>query len=322
MLFPAIVAAEESIRVRGSDCYDVVLVTDKGSLPTEFAAWHEGRGSAFDVVEIDFSALVPPSAIRSDRFPAASFVRLYLAEYFGDRYRRILYVDSDTEIRAAIGSIFDISMSGRAVASADDLELSPLNRDGALLKPGGAEHRASLGLDCRHRYANAGVLLIDSHEWQRRSIAERIINYAATYPDRCIHADQDAFNAVLRGDYCVLSPRWNYCPTLMRAHAVAETTEPIILHHYLGPKPWTDRWNGDPASAERFVAFFKDSPWPTVPFAPDTRHEENRLEPPQRFRARLKAAERAVRSVRKRLTGSRKQRLIEAYLRETIFADI
>jgi hypothetical protein len=56
---------------------------------------------------------------------------------------------------------------------------------------------------------NSGVLVMDLDRWRAESIGTETLRYVADQAGRIAHSDQTALNAVLRGRWLPLHPRWN-----------------------------------------------------------------------------------------------------------------
>ena len=141
-------------------------------------------------------------------------------------------------------------------------------------------YRARLGLADETCYANSGVLVIDPERWTQQGLTERVIRYLGDHLDDCYWVDQDALNAVVRGDFQKLSPVWNIGDPLVplrhrrddRARrsalcgyeqAVAAADVALRPHRHralpriLRPTPWPDavRWSGSPAEWAMYLRF-------------------------------------------------------------------
>ena len=149
-------------------------------------------------------------------------------------YRKVLYLDSDIWIAGrSIGDLFNLDLRNYAVAAVRD--------SGEIVRGGSPEwltYKSKLGLAAAAPYFNAGILLIDLERFHQRGIGEDAIRYVAGGKYLGGLDDQSALNAVLRGDWLELSPRWNW--TFASRDALTRELAPEIVHFVGGSKPWND----------------------------------------------------------------------------------
>ena len=85
-----------------------------------------------------------------------------------------------------------------------------------------------------------------------------------------IHGNLDALNAVLRGNFAPLSPRFNFMGDFFLLD-LERRLEPIVLHFVNAPKPWElALWRGEARFAENYREWFARSPWRDWAKAPET----------------------------------------------------
>jgi lipopolysaccharide biosynthesis glycosyltransferase len=331
MLLPALsVATDAAAQATG---YDVVLLVDKGGIPPGFGKWHEDRGTPFRVEEVDFGAWVVDELRPTPRFPRASAFRLVLTKYFADRYRRLLFLDGDLRLCSPLSGLFRLDLGGKVLAAANAIEMSPLTPDGQYLAKGVPTHIAALGFPPGQHYLNAGVMLIDASEWERRQVSEKAIDFIVRNREACTFIDQDGINAALAGDHAVLSPGWNRHPVQFRDRRGRFAVETHIFHYFGESKPWNPGWSGE--HARHFANFFAGlwpgalgdaAPWrpPTAPTEPPpplvTRLARSLLPTSMRYKLR-QAFGREERHPSMRAPGEA-DALIARYLADTPFIDV
>lgn len=263
LFFQSILSADEAASLARAGEYTVMVIVERGCVPAGFAEWHAKRGSPFEVIEMDMSDL-PRGNLR---LPTPATLRLYLASLFKDRFDRILYVDGDTEIRGEIAPLFDLDMNGYAFAAVDDLGQSSFDEAGAVKDCRTMKLRREAGLDPSVpglRYAQSGVLLIDTDKWISDGIASAAVDVFKQWPDMCFYFDQDMLNVAVSGRFCIISPVWNFCPRFMQG--VSLWTEPAIIHFAGDEKPWyAPTWRGSPAHTKRYRRYFAKTPWRREP---------------------------------------------------------
>jgi len=165
------------------------------------------------------------------------FIPLVLKEY-----EKIIYLDTDMILLHDIADFYDSDISGFAIGAMLDVPCSRLE-----------EHYKKLGgYDCRRTF-NAGVLLINNHEFEKQNVRQKGLELLweddKRKDRRMLYTDQDALNSVLYNNFKILNPKWNFQGQyLWRTDAVfeeyrdryMETSEkPFILHYAGDKKPWS-----------------------------------------------------------------------------------
>ncbi|MFD2251780.1 lipopolysaccharide biosynthesis glycosyltransferase [Pseudochelatococcus lubricantis] len=210
----------------------------------------------------------------------AAYRRLLLPFVLPAHYERILYLDSDTlVVRPGLGRVFDLDLGGCPFAAALDMIFLKDFEDGPLTAAFRA-YRAGLGFAPDTPYFNSGVLLIDRARWREEMLTERAVAFARAHPELCRFQDQSALNAVARGRWAPLSPRFNFMGDFLLLDLMRDIA-PVVLHFVNDPKPWQrERWRGPAWMQALYRPDADDSALPAgVPLTPAF----------QRFRERLLA---------------------------------
>lgn len=169
------------------------------------------------------------------RYPTSMYFRFLLPEILKDE-DKVLYLDCDILVRRSLSDLFCLDIDGYSCGvvldqQCDDVQIT--NR---------------LRIDSQ--YFNSGVMLMNLKEWRTHCYTDKIIDYLALYPEKCVYPDQDALNVILSGTvkYLDLSynlqemwltmrdyARFNYkrYPELDKAKI-----NPHIIHFCVGDKPW------------------------------------------------------------------------------------
>lgn len=82
---------------------------------------------------------------------------------------------------------------------------------------------------------NAGVLLIDVREWNRRKITEQCLSFCQKYGAELPSHDQTVLNIVLCGSTATLPLKFNH---LISPDTRYEQLDPCVMHFVASPKPW------------------------------------------------------------------------------------
>jgi lipopolysaccharide biosynthesis glycosyltransferase len=193
---------------------------------------------------------------------AATYLRLIVPKVLAS-VNRVLYLDADTIVVNDITELYDTDLKDKCLGAVIDRGTTLINvqlglkldRDCGPNRESGYEidtyMRDVIGL-CpgnERKYFNAGVLLIDLDLWRTMGVSEATFDYLQKRPD-CIYLDQDALNAVIRGQYIPVDDRWNCLAICSYDYHLSNgsreskkivhqwRTDPWIVH-YAGPnKPW------------------------------------------------------------------------------------
>jgi lipopolysaccharide biosynthesis glycosyltransferase len=185
-----------------------------------------------------------PSAHASSR---AYCLRLFLDEILAD-FDRAVYLDSDISVLADVSPLLSmVPNAGPVIAGYD------------LLGPPTLRHQVRLGMSEGAAYFNSGVLVCDLKAVRQERIFADAMTFALQNPDRCIHIDQDALNAVLDGRWQVLDWRWN----ALNYMSDRMPKQPFIRHFATSNKPWSRMKVGiQPRFVREWRSDLAESPWP------------------------------------------------------------
>ncbi|MES5099007.1 glycosyltransferase family 8 protein [Agrobacterium sp. BA1120] len=122
----------------------------------------------------------------------AIYGRLLLPEIVGDRYQRIVYLDSDVIVKRDIRHLFELDMGDALIAGV------------AKHMP---EHNKRLGRPEGSLYFNSGVFVLDATKWRAKNLTEKSISLIKT--NDFTFMDQDVLNIIATDRFTVLPPIWN-----------------------------------------------------------------------------------------------------------------
>lgn len=172
-----------------------------------------------------------------------TYLRFLAPEVLPRDIARVVYLDCDVIVLDDIARLACTDLGGKAVGAVADCDWPDA---------GSRDRLTGLGLGPQHVYVNAGVLVMDLARWRRDRLAERLLGYCTEQGSRLLRHDQDALNAVLMDDICLLDRRWNLQVLLLsrwakrglaqdHAATAAARSNPAILHFSTGEKPWRFR---------------------------------------------------------------------------------
>ena len=205
---------------------------------------------------------------------AASYYRLLIPRLLPEDRERVLYLDSDLIVDGPLDALWSIDLDGHAMGACLDPVVG-------FLRTGRAGAVEGAG------YFNSGVMLLDLECWRQTGIAERALDHAKNVAGKLRYADQDALNAVVRGEFLPLEARWNFFafsrlrPDIAQSvNQVQATCEvPTVVHFAGSVKPWHP-WC-DQLLKGLYERYRKISPW----------RDPEPVEPPPALRECLWAAE-------------------------------
>ena len=164
-------------------------------------------------------------------YSRATCLRLRIPEVVPERYRRVLFLDSDLVVSDDVSKLWRLPDEGKAFWAAYDEGVRGTNYVQETLK------FANVPADVP--YFNAGVMLIDLPRWKAARLSERAQAVLDEHSDRCINVDNDALNIVGVGNWSVLPPRWNFQVAGSQFwSAPPKPGETIGITHFINEKPW------------------------------------------------------------------------------------
>ena len=172
----------------------------------------------------------------------ATCFRLLLPELLPSGIEKVIYLDCDTVVCGSLAELWATPLGGGHLVAAVHDAYTPWA--GA---PGGTAWR-ELDLPPSTPYFNAGVMVIPVERWLSEDLGRRAVDLMNQR--ELIYMDQCALNALIRGAWYALPPKWN----LQSAHvngwhfgwvvsgeaAMQEALDsPAIVHYSSGDvKPW------------------------------------------------------------------------------------
>lgn len=123
-------------------------------------------------------------------------------------YPKVIFLDSDTLILKDISELYNINVSGYALAATTEL-LFPSAFIEANLNP--EDHLKSLGMgDDTTKYFQAGVLLMNCDYFNQNSMSQKLLNNVSSKAYHMV--DQDALNELCYEKTLIINNAWNYVP--------------------------------------------------------------------------------------------------------------
>jgi len=157
--------------------------------------------------------------------------------YWLDKYEKVIYLDSDMLMRADIAELYDLDLGHYCIGISAGNEP---NRCIERKKYGYFMTRtvAFALLENWSRYINSGVLVFDTKKFAEKFSFRDVFHFAIYFTNRYINRvnDQDVLALLVKDEYLLLPPQWNYCWNSGRY----QPTDPDVkIVHFNGKvKPW------------------------------------------------------------------------------------
>jgi lipopolysaccharide biosynthesis glycosyltransferase len=176
-------------------------------------------------IKVDFGLFREFSTARY--LSKATYTRLLIPKLFPDAISKVLYLDADLIVLDDLTPLWETDLDDAVVGAVLDRLDTQDGKNGVV------------GLPQVREYFNAGVLLINLHQWRKERISERALAYLSVNP-RSPFADQDALNVACDGRWKKLHPRWNFIDFHQREQILDLPPErrPGIVHFATWKKPW------------------------------------------------------------------------------------
>ena len=265
---PAVRAIASLIAAEPDGAQEIVLICEPDDVSPGFDRLAPALRGRIELMTLDFSRY-DKSLSAKGRFSRAVFRRLFLDDILPSHFERIVTVDSDMLIvRPGLKRLETLDLGGRPLAAAYDM-IFLMDFKGDALARQFQRSRRSLGLNLETPYFNAGLMAIDRAGWRAERLTERVTEALRQTPERFPFNEQDALNAILKGGFAPLSPRYNFMGDFFLLD-LERRLEPLVLHFVNAPKPWEYAgWKGEGRFAEAYRAWFAASPWPEWAKAPE-----------------------------------------------------
>lgn len=207
--------------------YSDLNVTNRKRIETEL------RNTRVTITFVEFNTSVLPTLpIKpNDHVSAATFLRIWLPELFPN-LDQLLFMDTDLVVNGDISELLDLTVIDQPLAAVPDTGMTALKKE-------------TLGLQANTPYFNAGMMLINLAYFRKHHLTEEISLFIEQHPELCEFWDQDALNAVIKGNFELLDYKYNvqsgfYEINNNDALALKAIENPIVIHYSGGGngKPW------------------------------------------------------------------------------------
>ncbi|MDR2776509.1 MAG: glycosyltransferase family 8 protein [Puniceicoccales bacterium] len=164
-------------------------------------------------------------------FSTAIFYRLAIPKVFPE-LNRVIYLDCDTIAVGDISELWNEDLNGRPFGAVEE--------DGNFFNEKTKWRRMKeINFHEDKHYYNSGILLIDTKQFEKSQIFERVIEFVKNTDLRLLSPEQDAMNLCLADDeHMTLSPKYNFIPFASFSKECLKKVKNPTIMHYAGKKPW------------------------------------------------------------------------------------
>lgn len=226
-LLPALVSAIQARTYSSKDLIDVVVyLVGKPSEKGERVIHLAKEKYDVDIIVVD------PSFMENKPF---TYGRLYIHKVMPENYKRIIYIDGDTQIAGSLDPLATAPLGPGKFMAARDPSLIYARLSKKWRKDIQADRDLAGYTGEFDIYFNAGILIINREGWPER--AARAMDLYEGLKSRLRHFDQDLMNLTLSEDCVRISNKWNF-PGFLIGTPMEQKVKPVIYHFMSNPRPW------------------------------------------------------------------------------------
>jgi len=224
----------------------------------------------FGDVEIkDLPPLCEGALYVANYLTKTAYQRMVVPSLLDREVERAIYLDCDTVVREDVSPLLMIDLEGCTLGACVSMSFPHVSRLGALdycFRDFGFEEDAP--------YFNSGLLVVDVGQFREKRVAEKVQGFCRRYSNVMNFGDQEALNAVCKGDWKRIDERWNW------SNAYPEGAKGMAwegglarnawIRHFVGSmKPWETgllgkevleyRWRTLRSGFFSFLGFWRDT---------------------------------------------------------------
>ena len=170
-----------------------------------------------------------------------AFSRLFIP-YWLDKYEKVIYLDCDMIAKADIAELYDLNLGSFGIGICTSNKANKCveqKKYGYFMK----RTAAFMLLENWSRYISSGVLVFDIKKFSEKFSYRDFFRFAIYFTNRYTHRlnDQDVLALLVKDDYFVLPPEWNYSWSEQAGKGIYMTAKPDTkIVHFTGKlKPWS-----------------------------------------------------------------------------------
>ena len=197
-----------------------------------------------------------------DVITRAAYFRLYITSLLPPSINKALYLDGDVIVRHSLKELWNMDLTGYALAAVHDM------REGTTERYEGLGYSKSLG------YFNSGVLLINLSYWRQHQVTKLFDEFMRDRGENIRFHDQDVLNYIFREQKMTLPIKYNlqdgflwkkpeYDWSRYGEEVMAARKDPVIVHFTREIKPWRYSYDPNPFRST-FLKYQKMTKWKGV----------------------------------------------------------
>ena len=224
-----------------------IVVLNTGLDPDNIAKvkGHESEGFKIDFVNISSDVEKIKNNLKNVyHFSVVTYYRLFIGSLF-PQYDKIIYIDCDLVVLGDISELYNIDIGNNILAAAPEQFVRNTEEFRTY-----AEKALGVSPD---GYVNAGVLVMNLHEFRKNSIEDKFVNLITEYDFDLLDPDQAYLNYLCEDKIYNLPNGWNKEPMPLSLDGKLN-----IVHYALYKKPWQ---YDDVMYGEYFWNYAKKSPF-------------------------------------------------------------
>ena len=160
-----------------------------------------------------------------DYYSKTTYYRLFIAEMF-PQYSKAVYIDSDTVVTGDISKLYHTDIKDAYLGACHEQVMVQVEEYGRYVEK-------VLGIS-RYNFFNAGLLLINCHQFRIRFVLDKFIQYLNTY-NFVVTQDEDYLNLICKDHVYWIDQRWN---TEVFGEILYPQEEANVIHYIMTSKPW------------------------------------------------------------------------------------
>ncbi len=153
-----------------------------------------------------------------NHFTISTYNRFLIAQ-LKQNLSKCLYLDVDIIVLGDIADLYAQNLDGYTVGAVQDQagEVDLMS------------FKSAIGLKPASRYFNAGIMIMNLHEWREKDITAKLFDIENAYRQRLKVADQDILNIAFEDNFKLLADKYN----------VQYGASEIVVRHFVNVyKPW------------------------------------------------------------------------------------
>jgi lipopolysaccharide biosynthesis glycosyltransferase len=205
----------------------------------------------FSIIWISMEDTIPPGVkLPLDRtsYPVTIYLRLFIQYIVPKDTQKALFLDVDMIVLEDVSKLYNQNLGGNVIGAVQDPRLLTFDNSW-----GGIMNYKELGFAPDTKYFNTGLLLINTQEWAKQNLAQKVIDCINDNIKFANYPDQYGFNVVMANKWLELDTRWNY-------FASGDLEKPYLVH-FISRKPFYTSYEYNPQYKELFYKYLKLTEW-------------------------------------------------------------